>query len=226
MDGGGSPGGAGAPTGLVEDARALARRPGRTILGITGAPGAGKSTLAQAIADALGPELVALAPMDGFHLDDALLHARGARGRKGAIDTFDDEGYAVLLGRLRAQVGLQGDAVDGPGGAHVVYAPRYDRDLESSIGSALAISADVPLVVTEGNYLLAPTGAWPRARAAMDEVWFVDLAEDERRRRLVERHVRHGEQAAHARRRALGPDETSAAIVAGWRARATRVVRF
>ncbi|AXH97913.1 nucleoside/nucleotide kinase family protein [Ornithinimicrobium avium] len=200
---------------MIQDARRLAARPGRTILGLTGAPGAGKSTLAAALADALGPQLVALAPMDGFHLDDAILHARGAGGRKGAIDTFDDAGYAALLARLRAQAPEE-----------TVYAPRYDRDLETSIGSALPISPDVPLVVTEGNYLLATTGAWPRARAALDEVWFLDLDPRVREARLVERHVRHGEDPARARERALGPDHDNAVAVESLRRGATRVVRL
>lgn len=200
---------------LVEDARRLAARPGRTILGLTGAPGAGKSTVAAVLADALGTELVALAPMDGFHLDDAILHARGARGRKGAIDTFDDAGYAALLARLRSQ---------GPD--EIVYAPRYDRDLETSIGSALPISPSVPLVVTEGNYLLARAGAWPQARAALDEVWFLDLDPRLREARLVERHVRHGEDPARARERALGPDQSNAVAVESFRDGATRVVRL
>ncbi|GGK60843.1 nucleoside/nucleotide kinase family protein [Ornithinimicrobium pekingense] len=200
---------------LVEDARRLAARPGRTILGLTGAPGAGKSTLATALAESLGPEVVALAPMDGFHLDDPILHACGARGRKGAIDTFDDAGYAALLTRLRAQ---------GPD--EVVYAPRYDRDLETSVGSALPILPSVPLVVTEGNYLLATTGAWPRVRAALDEVWFLDLDPQVRQARLVERHVRHGEDPARAHERALGPDHANAVAVESLREGATRVVRL
>jgi pantothenate kinase len=200
---------------LVEDARRLAARPGRTILGLTGAPGAGKSTIAAALADALGPELVALAPMDGFHLDDVILHARGARGRKGAIDTFDDAGYATLLARLRSQ-----DPDE------IVYAPRYDRDLETSIGSALPILPSVPLVIAEGNYLLATTGAWPRARAALDEVWFLDLAPRVREARLVERHIRHGEDPERAHERALGPDQDNAVAVEALKGRATRVVRL
>lgn len=201
--------------GLTEDARAMTARRGRTILGITGAPGAGKSTLAAALADALGPELVALAPMDGFHLSDEILHARGARGRKGAIDTFDDAGYAALLARLHDQ---------GP--AEIVYAPRYDRDLETSVGSALPVLPAVPLVITEGNYLLAAEGAWPRARAVMDEVWFVDLDDQVRETRLTERHLRHGEDPGRALERTTGPDRTNARAVEVLRHRATRVVRL
>ncbi|WP_131104111.1 nucleoside/nucleotide kinase family protein [Ornithinimicrobium sufpigmenti] len=200
---------------LVADARALAGRGRRTILGLTGAPGAGKSTLAAALADTLGPELVAVVPMDGFHLSNEILHARGARGRKGAIDTFDDAGYAALLTRLRDQ---------GPD--EIVYAPTYDRDLETAIGSALPVLPTVPLVLTEGNYLLSPDGAWPLARAAMDEVWFVDLDATAREARLIQRHVRHGEDPTRARDRALGPDRTNALAVEALRGRATRVVRM
>lgn len=198
---------------LIEDAHRLAARPGRTILGLTGAPGCGKSTLATALADALGAELVALAPMDGFHLSNEILHARGARARKGAIDTFDDEGYASLLTRLRAQ-----------GADQVIYAPRYDRDLETSIGSALPVLPTVPLVITEGNYLLAPTGAWPQARAAMHEVWFLHVKPELREARLIERHVRHGEDPVRGRERALGPDHDNAVAVEALKGRATRVV--
>lgn len=199
---------------LVEDARRLAGRPGRTILGLTGAPGTGKSTLAGAISQALGPALVALAPMDGFHLSNELLLERDARGRKGAIDTFDDAGYAALLRRLREQREPE-----------VVYAPRFDRSLEQSIGSALPITVRVPLVITEGNYLLAGQGAWPLARAVMDEVWFLDLPDEARRQRLVARHLAFGDDPVRARHRALGPDEANAHLIGTTRSEADRVVQ-
>ena len=60
---------------LIERARALASRGERVILGITGAPGAGKSTLCEAIERGLG-DLVVVAGMDGFHLDNPILLAR------------------------------------------------------------------------------------------------------------------------------------------------------
>lgn len=199
----------------LADARALAARPGRTILGITGAPGAGKSTLTEAIVRGLGPDVVALAPMDGFHLSNEILAQRGLRDRKGAIETFDDAGYAALLTRVRLQE---------PG--TLVYAPRYERHLEESIGSALPIVPDVPLVVTEGNYLLADTGHWPRARAVMDEVWFLDLDATLRRERLIERHVSHGDDRVSAERRAMGSDDVNAEVVDRMTQHADRVVRL
>ena len=88
---------------LVERARSLAESGGRRLLGITGAPGTGKSTLARTIVDALGPKRCVLVPMDGFHLANATLIAWGRRDRKGAWDTFDADGYVHLLRRLRDQ---------------------------------------------------------------------------------------------------------------------------
>src|SRR3954451_4458492 len=73
--------------------------PGIRLLGITGAPGAGKSTLAGALARRATLTVVA---MDGFHYADVELTRRGLLERKGAPETFDAEGYAALLRRVRA----------------------------------------------------------------------------------------------------------------------------
>ena len=43
---------------------------GRKILGITGAPGAGKSTIAREIISKLGKDRAELAPMDGFRSEE------------------------------------------------------------------------------------------------------------------------------------------------------------
>src|SRR5579884_2593077 len=69
-------------------ARRLAAGPGRVLLGITGPPGAGKSTLADAVVAAVG-DAAALVPLDGFHLPQAELVRLGRRDRMGAPDTFD-----------------------------------------------------------------------------------------------------------------------------------------
>ncbi len=195
---------------LLARARELIARPGRALLGIAGAPASGKSTLAEQLVAALGDDAV-LVPMDGFHLDDAVLRRHDSWGRKGAIDTFDDAGFAELLHRLRAADGT-------------VYAPRFDRALEASIGGAIEVTPDVPLVVTEGNYLLAETGAWPRARAALDEVWFLRIDPALRRQRLIERHMRFGRGPEEARARADGTDETNARLIESTAPRADRIV--
>ncbi len=187
----------------------------RTILGLTGAPGAGKSTAAHRIVEALGPAKAVLVPMDGFHLADVVLERLGRRDRKGAHDTFDDAGYAALVARLHAAT---------PG--EVVYAPDFRREIEEPIGSAIPVPADVPLVVTEGNYLLLDHGAWPRARALLDEVWFLAPPEDVRQERLVRRHEAYGRSPAAARAWALGTDQRNADLVASTAERADLVLRI
>jgi pantothenate kinase len=200
--------------GLVGRARVLASRGGRAILGIAGAPGAGKSTLAHAVVDALGPGLAVGVGMDGFHLSDAVLAALGRRARKGAIDTFDDAGYAALLTRIADQ-----RPGDGP-----VYAPVFRREIEEPVAAGVAVPAEVPLVVTEGNYLLARTGAWPVARARMAEVWYVAPPEVLRRERLIARHAKFGKSPEDARAWALGTDQVNAELVAATRDDADLVI--
>lgn len=197
---------------LVSRAAALAGRPGRKLLGIVGPPGAGKSTLSAALLERLG-ERAALVGMDGFHLDNEVLVALGRRDRKGAPDTFDVSGYVTLLRRLRAR------------DEDVVYAPRFDRSLELSIGSAVPVSRHVPLVITEGNYLLHDDHGWDAIRPLLDEVWFLDVPAEELRRRLITRRMGHGESEADALAWVTQVDEPNAAVVRMRRHAADVVVR-
>ena len=199
---------------VVEGAHRLAVPGRRRILGVTGAPGAGKSTVAAHLVRALGPELAVLVPMDGFHLADVVLQGLGRRDRKGAHDTFDDAGYAALVGRLHAAEPEE-----------TVYAPEFRREIEEPIGSAIPVDPRVPLVVTEGNYLLLESGAWPRARALMDEVWYLTVEEEVRRSRLVSRHEAFGKSPEAARAWALGTDERNAELIATTAGRADAVLR-
>ena len=242
---------------LLDRARALASRGGRTILGITGAPGAGKSTLAVELAAALGPELAVLVPMDGFHLAHDLLRQQGSVERKGAPDTFDAWGYAALLERIHAQrpagsesaagsavgsaarsapvstrVSTRVSALDAAadvrrtGPAETIYAPEFRRDLEEPVGSAILVPSSTPLVITEGNYLLLDGEAWTRARAMIDETWFLAPSEPQRLQQLIERHERFGRSPAEARERSLGSDQRNAELIAQTASRADLVVRL
>jgi pantothenate kinase len=196
-------------SGLVERARGLAAAGGRRILGIAGAPGAGKSTVAELVADALG-ERARLVPMDGFHLAQSELVRLGRRDRMGAPDTFDAAGYVALLRRLR-------DPAE-----QLVYAPEFRRPIEEPFAGAIAVPADVPLVVTEGNYLLL----WDDVRPLLDEAWFVETDEELRLRRLIARHVEFGKTPEAARDWVMRSDQRNAAVIAPTRAYADAVVRL
>ena len=214
----------------ARDLHALADRaarlvpPGRrALLGITGAPGAGKTTLAQDLVDLLAAspppgcvagDWVAHVPMDGFHLADVELRRLGRMHRKGAPDTFDGNGYAALLERLRATAGSE-----------VVYAPAFDRVIEQPVAGSIPVASACRLVVSEGNYLLLDEEPWPRVRASFDEVWFCELNGDERQRRLVERHIRFGKEPAAAQAWVRQTDEPNALLVQQHRERADLLVR-
>ncbi|SCF12945.1 nucleoside/nucleotide kinase family protein [Micromonospora mirobrigensis] len=198
---------------LVDRARALAADGPRQLLGIAGAPGAGKSTLAERVVAAVGPT-AALVPMDGFHLAQVELRRLGRDARKGAVDTFDAYGFVALLRRLRRLEPT------------TVYAPQFRRDLEEPVAGAIAVPPEVTLVVTEGNYLLLPEYPWDEVRALLHQAWFLDLDAELRLRRLTARHEAYGRSPEQARQWALGTDERNAALVAGTAGRADLVVRL
>jgi pantothenate kinase len=206
---------------LVNRARSLVADGGRAVLGITGAPGAGKTTLAQQLIGALAPapppgqpayQWVAHVPMDGFHLADVELDRLHRRDRKGAPDTFDPLGYANLLRRVREDVD------------EMIYAPGFERILEQPIAGAIAVPRAARLIVTEGNYLLLDDGGWGAVRPMLDDVWYVDLDPSERLRRLVTRHIRFGKDESSALAWATGTDEHNAAVVASTKDAAELIV--
>jgi pantothenate kinase len=192
---------------LLAEAGRLSVPGRRRILGITGPPGAGKSTLAQRLVTELGAGRAVCVGMDGFHLADAELRRTGLRDRKGAPDTFDRAGYAALLGRLRREPGT-------------VYAPAFDRSIEDSIAAAVPVPADVPLVVTEGNYLLL----WPEIRPLLDRIWYLDPPRQDRQAALIARHIAFGKAAADAERWVRKSDERNAELIAAGRDLADRVL--
>lgn len=200
---------------LLARAEALLLRRGRCLLGIAGAPGAGKSTISEWLLKHLltnHPGQVALVPMDGFHLAQSLLESRGLAQRKGAPDTFDGVGYVALLRQLRSETSRE------------IFAPAFRREVNDAIAGAIAVPPQTRLIITEGNYLLLEQNPWDEVASLLDETWFVELEQHERLRRLTARHLMFDKDAGIAEWRATGNDERNARLVAAGSQRSTLII--
>ena len=188
------------------------RKNERILVGISGAPGAGKSTLSQALSTKLNKSehVAAVIPMDGYHLDDSLLEDLGLLKRKGAPETFDFVGFKHLLLRVKNE-------------DEVVY-PVFDREREISIAGTGLIKKTIRIVIVEGNYLLFDEEPW----SCLSELWdysvFLDLELSVLERRLVDRWIDHGFSRAEAQQKAVGNDIQNAKRVIASRIQATRTI--
>jgi pantothenate kinase len=185
----------------------------RTIVGIVGAPGAGKTTIATELVALLGPT-AALLGMDGFHLPQARLVELDRRDRMGAADTFDVDGFVAILEQL---VGNSGNELVAPG---------FDREIEEPVPGAIRLTPEFSTVLVEGNYLLHDSGGWERVAPLLDLSFFVRLDDDIRLQRLVARHLRFGKSPDAALAWATGPDAANASIIEATAARADHEIEL
>jgi pantothenate kinase len=192
----------------------------RIVVGIAGAPGAGKSTLAEQLVAALGASAVLL-PVDGFHLPQARLVELGHRDRMGAPDTFDVAAFRATLIAIRrgfrppprspnSGANSHNSGGGSPLRGQTVVAPGFDRETEEPVPGAIRITPEYRCVVVEGNYLLLDSEGWERTAPLLDLSFYLDVDHDLRIQRLVARHERFGKSSADARAWALGPDEANA----------------
>ena len=188
----------------------------RQLLGITGAPAAGKSTYADQLVAKLAADghQVALVPMDGYHLAQSVLDQLGLAPVKGAPHTFDGYGFVAMLRRLKESPDEQ------------IWAPRFDRSIEDSIAASIGIAPEVTLVVTEGNYLLVDEMPWATVRTLLDQCWYVEVPEELRHERLEARHRHFGRSAQEAHERTHGSDELNAQLIAATAVNADAIIQL
>ena len=179
----------------------------RVVVGIVGAPGAGKSTLAAALVAVLNQQLVAtnesavVVPMDGFHLDNAVLDLHGSRQVKGSPPTFDVAGFVSLLNRISVS------------SEQTVYAPVFDRTADLSRNGAQEIKPQHSVLVVEGNYLLLDRPIWQKISGLLTCSVMLDVPMSTLESRLIQRWLDHGHTPEEARARALSNDIPNAQLV-------------
>jgi pantothenate kinase len=172
----------------------------RTLIGIVGKPGSGKSTLVDLVRERFPSTNVAIIPMDGYHLSNEILLERGMRDRKGAPDTFDVEQFLLLLKRVKETT-------------EEISFPIFHREIEASVEGEGVVSGSAKVIIIEGNYLLSRDYGWQYVRPLLDQSIYLKLPDEERIRRLIERHIQFGKSQEEAIQWVLGSDQRNAEYI-------------
>lgn len=187
---------------LFEQIQSLLDGPNpRSLIGIVGKPGAGKSTIVLDIEKHFDSRQVAVIPMDGYHLSNEELISLGRRERKGAPDTFDVKGFTSLIERVK--LNYQNDH----------QFPIFHREIEASIENEGVVGKESKVVVIEGNYLFSEDYSWDAVFPLLDHTWFIDIDDEVRIQRLIARHIRYGKTLEAAENWSRGSDESNARFI-------------
>jgi pantothenate kinase len=186
----------------------------RSLIGIVGKPGAGKSTVVEEIEKRYQPNKVSIIPMDGFHLSNEELIELGRRDRKGAPDTFDVEGFISLIKEVKHE----------PQVNHKF--PIFHREIESSVKNEGLVPKESKVVVIEGNYLFSTEHNWDGVFPLLDHTWFVEIDDEVRIERLIARHIRYGKTPEEADNWSGGSDETNARFIELTAHRASNIIKL
>jgi pantothenate kinase len=186
---------------LAERVHAMRGDGRRLLVAVAGAPGSGKSTLAEELSRRLNAQkcVTRVVPMDGFHLDNGVLGARGLLARKGAPETFDSAGFLHLVQRLRERT--------------EVIAPVFDRARDLAVAGAQVIPAEAEVVLIEGNYLLFDAPPWFNLAPIWSLSVRLEVPLQDLRARLIQRWLKLGHTSATATRRAEANDIPNAEAV-------------
>ena len=198
----------------LERVKNLCNSDKRIIIGITGKPGAGKSTVTSYFLDNLPRNAISVVPMDGFHLSTRQLERLKLSDKKGAFYTFDVDGFVNLLQRINSSTDKD------------IYFPIFHRNTKESFAGDGVVHANTKLVITEGNYLLFDQGGWERVQVELSEVWYIKVNDQLRLERLTKRHQVFGKDEKAAYDWAHGTDEANAEIVQATLSRADVILEL
>lgn len=183
----------------------------RSLIALVGLPGAGKSTLAARLGEAVNErarkETMVVVGMDGFHLTKAQLKQlpdpEYALSRRGAPWTFDAHLMAQRLEHVKQSAGRES-----------VWWPDFQHDVGDPVDNVHEIGPDMRLVLVEGLYLLHETDGWNEVRQQFDEHWYLDTPPEVALERLTLRHMRVWHLTREeARQRIAANDQLNAKVV-------------
>jgi pantothenate kinase len=201
---------------VVVDAKSA--NPNRYLLGLVGAPAAGKSTFSAQLVDAvnkqLGHEVAVVVPMDGYHYSNEELDRRDLRPLKGIPATFDAQSFIDLIKKLKIE------------SKQSVFCPLFDRSIEASIEDGIEIKPEHQIIVSEGNYLLLDETPWSELRNLFDEIWFIDSTIETLMPRLLARHKAGGRNEEETLAKIESTDLPNAKLIDSTKPRAHRVIRI
>ncbi|MFZ4064483.1 MAG: nucleoside/nucleotide kinase family protein [Candidatus Nanopelagicaceae bacterium] len=186
----------------------------RTIVGIVGKPGAGKSTVVSEIQNRFSADEVAIIPMDGYHLSNEELIELGRHNRKGAPDTFDVFGFISLVTKVKNETAKD----------HTF--PIFHREIEASKADEGLVPRNIKVIVIEGNYLFSEEYGWGKVFPLLDQSWFIEIDDEVRMQRLIARHIKYGKSPQEAEDWSRGSDEANAKFIAKTASRAERIIKL
>ena len=186
----------------------------RTIIGIVGKPGAGKSTVVSEIQNRFSADEVAIIPMDGYHLSNEELIELGRRNRKGAPDTFDVVGFISLITKVKNEIAKD----------HTF--PIFHREIEASRADEGLVPRNIKVIIIEGNYLFSEEYNWNKVFPLLDQSWFIEIDDEVRMQRLIARHIKYGKLPQEAEDWSRGSDEANAKFIAKTASRAERIIKL